>query len=169
MPFLIYKITNAVNDKLYIGCTTNSIHRRWKGHLSLLRHRNQYMRSALYDAMKEEGIDKFSIEQIEECPDKKVMMDRERYWIRRLDCLVPNGYNLYIRLLTDEQIAIVRFNAYRRTIREYADLFNVSRGVIQVTKTGKGIFYDSDPYAYITHEYLPIQFKKGEESHEPPP
>lgn len=30
---IIYKITNVVNQKVYIGLTTESLEKRWKGHL----------------------------------------------------------------------------------------------------------------------------------------
>lgn len=30
---IIYKITNQVNNKVYIGLTTETLNKRWSGHL----------------------------------------------------------------------------------------------------------------------------------------
>ena len=43
--------------------------------------------------MNKYGIDKFSFEIIEEC-DRKILDERERYWIKTLNTLEPNGYNI---------------------------------------------------------------------------
>lgn len=161
MPYLIYKISNTVNDKLYVGCTTGPIEERWKTHVLVARgQRILETCSALYTAMREYSIDQFSIESIEECSDIETMRARERYWIRQLSSKAPNGYNLSVRLLTDEQVAIIRFNVYGLTTKAYADLFGVSTGTIQIAKTGKGSFFRSDPYYYITREHVPIQSRE---------
>ena len=43
--------------------------------------------------MNKYGIDKFSFEIIEEC-DREILDERERYWIKTLNTLEPNGYNI---------------------------------------------------------------------------
>ena len=91
MPY-IYKITNSVNDKVYIGKTTVGIKERWAWHLRAAGCKNAPYKSKLYSAMRKYGRDKFSIEAIEEC-DKERLDDRERYWISKLDS-VRNGYNI---------------------------------------------------------------------------
>ena len=78
MPY-IYKITNKVNDKIYIGKTLNSIHKRW------IQHQNAYQREhtenrPLYSAMKKHGIENFEISLVEEC-EESVISEREQYWI----------------------------------------------------------------------------------------
>lgn len=72
----IYKITNTVNDKVYIG-QTKDLSARWYKHEYNARSGRH---GHLYDAMRKHGIDKFTIEIIEECFDD-VVDDRERYWI----------------------------------------------------------------------------------------
>ena len=62
----IYKITNTVNNKIYIGKTERDIKTRWEEHL---RHISIYPNIPLYRAMKKYGIEVFNVEQIEECPD----------------------------------------------------------------------------------------------------
>ena len=40
----IYKITNDINEKVYIGMTTRSVEVRWKEHI---RHSNQLIDAAI--------------------------------------------------------------------------------------------------------------------------
>ena len=59
----IYKITNMVNDKVYIG-QSQDIYNRWKEHKYA---RNKRYCFALYSAFKKYGFDNFSFEIIERC------------------------------------------------------------------------------------------------------
>ena len=62
----IYKITNQINGKLYIGKTNRTIQERFKEHCrDYLKRGNE--KRPLYSAMKKYGIRNFSIESIEEC------------------------------------------------------------------------------------------------------
>lgn len=79
----IYKITNLINNKIYIGLTTRTVEMRWKEHV----RGTQYIDNAI----KEFGKDNFTIETIEECEDD-VADDREIYWIQYYDSY-HNGYN----------------------------------------------------------------------------
>ena len=55
----IYKITNTINNKWYIGKTERNISIRWKEHI---RHIEMYPNIPLYKAMKKYGIQAFIIE-----------------------------------------------------------------------------------------------------------
>lgn len=59
----IYKITNLINNKCYIGKTERTINERWKEHLK----KSKSLDLPLYRALNKYGIDNFQIEQIEEC------------------------------------------------------------------------------------------------------
>ena len=87
----IYKITNSVNRKVYIGKTTTSIEQRWKEHTKEATRDRKY-KSKLYDAMNKYGIDNFKIEVVEEC-DNALLDERECYWIRKFKTQ-RNGYNI---------------------------------------------------------------------------
>ena len=62
MTGYIYKITNLINQKAYIGKTTSTIEKRWKEHCQDYKRR-QYEKRPLYDAMNKYGIENFSIEK----------------------------------------------------------------------------------------------------------
>lgn len=75
MKSIIYKITNDINDKVYIGKTTLSIEERFKEHC-LDSKRNVKEKRPLYSAMRKYGQEHFKIELIEEC-DVSLSSERE--------------------------------------------------------------------------------------------
>ena len=88
----IYKITNNVNHKLYIGKTNHS-ERRWKDHCRLaFKDNHKEYNKALYQAMRKYGLENFSFEIIEELKDYSISGEREQYWIQYYDSY-NNGYN----------------------------------------------------------------------------
>lgn len=86
----IYKITNKLNQKSYIGKTLETIEYRWKQHKHDSQSRIKESRP-LYAAMRKYGIENFLIEELEEC-SADVVNDREIYWINYYDTY-HNGYN----------------------------------------------------------------------------
>lgn len=83
----IYKISNDINDKVYIGKTLDSLEARLKIHFKDCYNR-KYEKRPLYNAMNKYGIWHFKIDLVEEC-DAKVLSEREIYWI--------NYYNSYYK------------------------------------------------------------------------
>lgn len=85
----IYKITNQINQKAYIGQSKN-ISSRWRAH----RTKYQTEDTLLYRAMRKYGIDNFSFEVIEEC-DIDQLNDKEIFWIEYYNTHnLEKGYNL---------------------------------------------------------------------------
>lgn len=88
----IYKITNIVNQKCYIGQSID-IQARWTKHLSVY-NKQSTPDYELYRAMNKYGISNFTFEIVEEC-DKQSLNEREIYWIQYYDSF-NNGYNMTI-------------------------------------------------------------------------
>lgn len=86
----IYKISNDINNKVYIGKTLTSISERWKKHLSDMDKRKNEKRP-LYAAMRKYGTSHFYIEEVEQCSND-IINERECYWIDFYDSY-GNGYN----------------------------------------------------------------------------
>ena len=93
----IYKVVNSINDKIYIGSTQlQYLSKR------MAQHREHCIKAPyvgkLYPAMKEIGIDKFSIVLLEtmKFTDKEELKAKEYEWIKNLDT-VENGYNSVYR------------------------------------------------------------------------
>lgn len=82
----IYKITNNLNNKCYIGQSL-IIEERWKEH-----KRNAWNKiTPLYKAIRKYGLKNFTFSIIEEC-DSELLNDREKYWISYYNSF-NNGYN----------------------------------------------------------------------------
>ena len=88
MKGIIYKITNKVNNKSYIGQTRYTLQFRWNQHLH--KKDNTYF----HNAISKYGKDNFSLEILEEC-DVEKLNDREIFYIAKFDTF-NNGYNLTI-------------------------------------------------------------------------
>lgn len=75
----IYKITNDINNKVYIGKTNLSIKKRFEEHCNDSK-RNRCENRPLYRAMNKYGIEHFYIEEIEDCLPEEAS-EKEIYWI----------------------------------------------------------------------------------------
>lgn len=96
----IYKITNDINNKVYIGQTIATIADRWHGHMSSALNEKRY-KSALYNAMRKYGREKFHIKEISSFTKatKGELIDtlniEEQKYIKYYQSLITqNGYNL---------------------------------------------------------------------------
>lgn len=88
----IYKITNIVSGKCYIGETREeNPENRWKRHIQTI-NRNSGC-PALKDAIKKYGIDKFKFEVLIICFDEDRFIYEKEY-IAKYKSQVPNGYNI---------------------------------------------------------------------------
>lgn len=91
---IVYKITNTVNNKSYIGTTKLSIRYRffecWQGSHFKLYEENPNIH--LYRAMNKYGIDNFTLEVVRYCSSVQEMDDLEEEVITYYDSY-HNGYN----------------------------------------------------------------------------
>ena len=86
----IYKITNSINGKIYIGKTVKTIEERFKEHCKDYKRRKMEHRP-LYSAMNKYGVENFSVEEVDHCEESEAE-EREIYWISRYGSF-RNGYN----------------------------------------------------------------------------
>lgn len=87
---IVYRITNKLNGKSYVGQTRRSLEIRWKYHVAdALRRRTDMMISR---AIFKHGVENFSVEILEECVDED-LNETEKKWILELGTY-GNGYNL---------------------------------------------------------------------------
>lgn len=75
----IYKITNKINNKVYIGQSVD-IMKRWRSHKYRSEHDNREYNKYLYRAFRKYGVENFSIEVLEECT-RGELNDKEHYYI----------------------------------------------------------------------------------------
>ena len=88
---IIYKSTNKITGKVYIGQTTHSLDKRIKSHIkeSKIESNRPFMLS-----IKKYGIDNFVFEIIDSSDNLNELNDKEIYWIDFYNSVSPNGYNV---------------------------------------------------------------------------
>ena len=86
----VYKITNLINNKLYIGQSINPIEKRFKRHIddALSGRLDTYLARAI----REYGAENFKIELIDTATTQEELTQKEYYWINYYDA-VHTGYN----------------------------------------------------------------------------
>lgn len=73
MKYIVYKISNSVNDKIYFGVTQQELKVRWQQHKCNSNKKSYH----LYNAIKKYGFVNFSIEVVFEANSRKEMLDKE--------------------------------------------------------------------------------------------
>lgn len=87
----IYVIKNYCNDKVYVGQCVCSIEERLRAHFLEVGKSTK----VIHQEMMRLGTSNFYIELLEECEDS-LRLERETYYITKLNSLVPNGYNMQL-------------------------------------------------------------------------
>ena len=122
----IYKITNQINGKIYIGKTLKTVEERFKEHCNDYKKERKEKRP-LYLAMNKYGIENFYIEEVEKCNDKDAN-ERERYWIEYYGSF-KNGYNATLggdgKAYIDRKLVIRIYNEIQNQ-KKVAELLNIS-------------------------------------------
>lgn len=87
----IYKITNTLNGKAYIGETKqDDVQKRWNAHKKSIKYNNGC--PLLTQAFNKYGIDKFKFEVLIICFND-ACFELEKYYIKKYNTFGENGYN----------------------------------------------------------------------------
>lgn len=129
----IYKITNDINGKLYIGKTNRSIETRFQEHINFSKR--AYKNRPLYDAMNKYGVNHFHIEQIDICETDEEASTKEIYWIAYYDTY-RHGYNATLggdgkQLLELNEEEIIEKYQELKSKRAVGRYFNVDEKTIR--------------------------------------
>lgn len=148
MSIGIYKITNKINNKSYIGQSIH-IERRWSEHLQGSRYNPH---SVLHLAMKKYGEENFIFEILELCDEKDLNVKEEKYIIQ-YNTLVPMGYNVQKggdnhSLTIPENIKALQQDLLNTDIifEKLADKYNLSTRTI--TRVNQGDVWFNNQYSY---------------------
>lgn len=88
----IYVITNQINNKKYVGQTTKTIEKRFKGHIRASKNlKNNFI---IYQAFRKHGIENFIIELLDTANNKIELNEKEVFWISKLQTFGTLGYNM---------------------------------------------------------------------------
>lgn len=151
--FAIYKIKNIVDNKIYIGQTTD-LKERWVEHRRKLR-KNKHRCSHLQNAWNSYGEDKFKIETIETINPElktideiKILLEkREEYWMIQLKCgdhdycynsLTPmkSSFGSCCKIKSKKRKAVLQYSLEGNFIKEWESMtlaakeLNISNNII---------------------------------------
>lgn len=89
---VIYLITNLINDKKYIGCTSKDVPEyRWTEHKLSAKNNSS---NIIHCAIRKYKPEKFTFEIIEYCETLDEMYESEIEWISHYDTFLGEGYNM---------------------------------------------------------------------------
>lgn len=164
----IYKITNKINGKVYIGQSVN-IGARWTQHRTRpFRERAEQYNSPLYRSIRKYGLSNFLFEVIEETKAED-LNKAEIKWINYYQSTDPSkGYNLstggegscYPLVLTSQQVQEIRqaLMYSNESETKIATKYNVSQRTISSINLGQ-TWFDSS-YNYPLQSYRPAKEDK---------
>lgn len=160
----IYKVTNNINGKVYIGQSIN-IEKRWKNHINH-SFNNSYSdyNSVFHKAIRKYGIDNFNFEIIEECK-KEELNKQEKYWIKYYNSYLGfencNGYNMTLggetsnaHILTYKEVEEIQhlLMSTRISQTDIGNQYNISQ--VSVSEINRGLIWVNEDLSY------PLRTKK---------
>ena len=95
---IIYRFTNQINNKQYIGQSINSKNERYNSHKSSYKNKNSSeYNSPLHRAFRKYGFENFTYEILaKDISDIDTLNQLEIYYINQYNTLIPNGYNVEV-------------------------------------------------------------------------
>jgi len=173
----VYKITNTVNDRVYVGLTTGSLRKRWREHKCSA---NTNVDKPLYRAMRKHGVDKFSIHLLYKATSLGDMREAELQFMAELNAhTADGGYNLtdhgfshgrtnqpvgeetHNAKLTEEMVAFIRDPAHwdkpNSVVLEMVQRrfgAEIARDTVRDARRG-------DAWKYLNDKYPPVKVGQG--------
>ena len=168
--YLVYKITNVQNKKVYIGITGHSFEHRWKQHLSdTAAKRNDFV---FHKALAKYGVDSFITEVVFTDLTKEEACEKERELIKQYDSFYLNGHgynmtyggecndhlrggNAPVALFTDEQADLIK-KQLKNTEMSFEEILTFigfknpssTSALRSVSAINEGKNYRTDNYTY---------------------
>lgn len=88
---VIYKITNKINGKIYIGQTIVSLNQRWSKHKFDAKKGSK---TAIHNALRKYGFNNFDVVEIDGANNQTELNYKEWLHINTQNSIFPNGYNI---------------------------------------------------------------------------
>lgn len=162
----IYKITNTINNKNYIGQTSKDLDKRFKQHLSFERKDDN--KNYFHSAIKKYGKDCFICEKIEEVDDS-MLDEREIYWINYYKSIgeaqyniAGGGYNSPFMYMSDDKKSAIAIKARNTFLKNHSeeDILQINKSKAMVGeknpnfggsekhRTGCKEYYSNNPFSH---------------------
>lgn len=139
--YVVYKITNITNNKVYIGITKQII-KRIGNHIYYSKNPNSPNNTYLHKALRKYGLEFFTIEILEICNNLETLNNKEIYWIKyynstdnkkgyNLDCggnvKEPNKQNITNRQLNAKVKPVAQYDLQGNLIQTFYSIKEASR------------------------------------------
>lgn len=158
----IYKITNTINGKSYIGQTCQKVEDRWNEHKRGKTSKN----SPLKRAIEKYGWDNFTKEVIETTETLEEALDREIYWIDYYKtCVLVHGkdcgYNLsrggegVFVISPEQEKLIVHLWNQNNSLTKIGEIMKIDRHTVQRILIRNG-FSEKELSKFKHYRYHPI-------------
>lgn len=135
----IYKITNRINGKIYVGQTVKTLEERFQKHCWGTTNKDKYhLNMAIKKAIRKYGKENFTIELIEEVETDR-LDEREVYWISFYDsynkgynCTLggQNGATRKCKLSWTEENEVIEAKYLGFSIKEIEKVYNIDRTTV---------------------------------------
>lgn len=142
----IYKVTNNINGKIYIGQTIQTLKNRWYRHCSKSGISKAELNTHFKRAILKYGKENFSVEIIERC-EQKYLDAKEIFYIKYFDSfntgynstLGGQGVNKGFKTSKKEEKEII--NLYKRgfSLREIGKEFKIDKATVKGVLTRNNI------------------------------
>jgi len=154
---IVYKITNLLNGKIYIGQTIQKLNVRWNRHCSIVSGV-----SAISSAIDKYGRDNFTIEEIDGANSQSELNYLEKHYIANLGSKYPNGYNIQdggnqigrpkqVKRKKKGPMSEIQKQKIRQTMKERG-LGGLSKESIEITKrkNSKPVYCKNNGICYLS-------------------
>ena len=168
MNRVVYKVTNNVNGKVYVGVSTKSLEERKKDHM---KNSNKGKSYVFQNAIATYGIDAFKFEQIDTALTTDELAKKEKEYILEYDSNV-NGYNsdsgggIQKTVYQYDILTGVLVNKYSNLTDASATIGlnkqDLSKVCLSVNKASKGFYWT---YDYL-ERFIPLEDKRKKKVHQ---
>lgn len=160
----IYKFTNKINNKAYIGQSVNIEHRRQQHISSAYYSKSNTYNTVFHQAIRKYGSENFNFEILTICKIEELDI-LEKYYIQRENSMVPNGYNMtsggenarsYNSLFTEDDIhnIILELRTTDDRAEDIASRWNCSGSLIKKICSGDEYHIDNECYPIRDKEHI---------------
>lgn len=144
---VVYKITNLIDNKCYVGQTTqNPPEKRFKEHIRLAKYSRQ---DYLYKAIRTHNQENFIFEIIHECYSRSELNETEAFYIKQYNSSNRNkGYNIH-KKSKDGRICVTKETRNRLRIAHSTQENKLIHSKMGKNRRGKSKLNSSSKYCGV--------------------
>ena len=138
---VVYKITNIISGKCYIGITSR-IKRRIYEHIKYSEEESHKLACYLHKAIKKHGLENFSFEVVKVCENTKNLSIAEQFYIKKFNSSndsfgynltdggernVPNDITILKKIASSHKVGVAKYTLKGSLVQVYDSVMQASR------------------------------------------